>query len=320
VIERLAAAAMGTRFELVLAGASSPRAGRALRAAGEAALARIAECDARCSAFRRDSLVARINREAALRPVRVDGETYALLAACLDLWHATGGACDVGLGGALAALGLRGRAASADAFEPCAGPPCELDPGSRSVRLARPGAALDLGGVAKGWALDLAARELRELGVDRALLHGGTSSVAALGAPPGQDGWRVALEGPSAPEDPPRPAGLVVLLCDASLSVSASASRTGRDAAGGRVGHVLDPASGRPAPLGAIAAVVAPSGLAAEAWSTALVARAGSGENPRPLPPDCAAAVAARGPRGSAPWTFRGAHGRCMQPRPTTVP
>jgi thiamine biosynthesis lipoprotein ApbE len=89
---------------------------------------------------------------------------------------------------------------------------------------------------------------------------------------------------------------------------------------------VLDPASGRAAPLGTIAAVVAPSGLAAEAWSTALVASAATGENPRPLelPPDCAAALARRDTRcetgGTPGWTFRGAHERCFQPRLTTAP
>ena len=88
MILRLAAAAMGTRFELVLA----PRDDRDLvrqRAAGEAALERVEECDRRFSRFRNDSLVSRINREAYKRPVRLDDEAYALFETCLDGWRAS---------------------------------------------------------------------------------------------------------------------------------------------------------------------------------------------------------------------------------------
>jgi thiamine biosynthesis lipoprotein len=217
----------------------------------------------------------------------------------------------------MGALGFRGRAAWRDSFEACGGPPFELDPRTRSVRAARAGAVLDLGGVAKGFALDLAARELRAAGVGSALLHGGTSSVAAIGAPPGEEAWWVALAAPAGAE--PGPA---VALCDASLSVSASAGRAARDAAGRRIGHVLDPRTGRAAPLGALAAVVAPSGLRAEAWSTALVAGTAAGENPRPmpLPDDCAAVLARRASSGEVRWTFHGDHARCFKARSTTTP
>ena len=204
---------------------------------------------------------------------------------------------------------------------PARGRPMQLDPRARSVRAARAGASLDLGGVAKGFALDLAARELREAGVDCALLHGGTSSVAALGAPPGESGWRVAIEGAHAPEG----AGLAVLLRDASLSVSAAAGRTARGAAGRRVGHVLDPAQ---RPRGA-ARDDRRRRVAERPRGRGLVDGPGGerGQRRESAPAraprrDCAAALARRDARaaGAPCWTFRGAHERCFQPRPDDRP
>jgi len=279
----LATACMGTRFELVLA-PSSRCAGARLRAAGEAALARIELCDGRYSAFRRDSLVARINREGDPRPVRLDGETYELLEAALELQRASRGAFDAALGRAMLAWGLRGEAPAGTADRAHApGEGFTLDPRERTVRLA-PARAIDLGAIAKGHALDLAMSELAEGGVESALLHGGTSSIAALGSPPRADGWSVAIEAGGA--ERPR-----VVLRGGALSVSAGRGRTAGGASG-PVGHVLDPRSGAPAPLGPTVAVAGPSARVADAWSTALCVLAARGEEAAAeLPPGYSALV-----------------------------
>lgn len=266
---RLATRAMGTRFELVLGCEDGPQA----RAAGEAALERIEQCDARYSVFTNSSLIARANRDACEKPVRLDPELFGLLERCLALRAETDGAFDIAIGPLMRALGFRGqridapRGSNLGAFE--------LDRATSSVRFTRPDTQLDLGSIAKGHALDLAAATLRENGIESALLHGGTSSVVALGAPPDADGWRVRI-GPDGTWE--------ARLRDSALSVSAPHGRTA-DFAGHKVGHILDPRSGRPVPLGLRAAVIAPSAEAADAWSTAalvLRARGGSLELRRP--------------------------------------
>ena len=269
---------MGTRFELVLAASETTRA-RA-RAAAEAALERIEECDRRLSAFRRDSLVARINREAARGPVRVDGETYELLELCLEVRRATRGAFDPALGASMEAFGFRGDARGEPTPADARGEPYQLDPETRAIRFARPGARLDLGAVGKGFALDLAAAELRDAGVEAALLHGGTSSAIALGAPPGAPAWGVAI----ATRDGPGP---VLLLSDRSLSVSAPRGRT-VEHGGARLGHLIDPALGRPLPAGdstAVTCVLAASAALADAWATGLCVLTARGERPPELDP-----------------------------------
>lgn len=285
---RLAAHAMGTRFELVLPGEHRGAAGTRLRAAGEEALAEVEEAERRLSLFRRDSLLAHLNRCAGTGPVRVDVDTFELLALCDNLVRASDGAFDPTVAPLMRAHGLHGDGVQTPACDSLAGARARvgwdgvvLDRERRTVRFERPGVSLDLGGVGKGHGLDLAARALREAGVERALLHGGTSSVVAIGAPTcstdstgstGSPGWRVALgPGPEAP---------VAVLRDGALSVSAP---EGRVAPGphGLVTHVLDPRTGAPAAHVAIAAAVADSAALADAWSTALLV-AGDALAPHP--------------------------------------
>lgn len=282
---RLAVAAMGTRFEAVLA--APPGADeRRLRAAGEEALARVVEEEERLSLFRRDSLVARLN-EAAGRPLRVDDEFLDLLELCLTVQERSGGAFDPCVGGWMEAQGHRRRPAIAprpasagrsDGWNLDSAPHPNPTPTGRGQllldRAARtaalpPGARLDLGAIGKGWALDRAAEVLRGCGVERALLHGGTSTVIALGSPPGRAAWTIAVRGADGTEL------RRVELCDRALSVSAAHGRV-VESAGGAVGHVVDPRTGAAVAMGAVAAVVAASAAWADAWSTAALVLGGA--------------------------------------------
>jgi thiamine biosynthesis lipoprotein len=161
--------------------------------------------------------------------------------------------------GRLRAAGASASLAEALAEAGGAKPPgFSLDPDRWTISLL-PGTAIDLGAIAKGHALDCAAGVLRAAGVTSALLHGGTSSVVAIGAPPGSPGWQVAV-------------GLetgtpVVRLRDSALSVSDASSQRGGSSGGG---HILDPRTGRAAACGGRVVVVGPSARLADAWSTAL--------------------------------------------------
>lgn len=254
---RLATHAMATRFELVLPCNDGVDESR-LRAAAEAALEEIEECDRRLSAFRRDSLVSHINRVGYEHAVRLDEDTFALFADSLEVHRASAGALDIGLGVAMSSAGFRADEPGEDLGVPAEGQAFELDPEEQSVRLLRSGAAIDLGAVGKGHALDAASRCLREAGVECALLHGGTSTVQALGSPPGLPAWKVAIEdGPGAP---------VACLVDAALSVSAPHGRLNSRGQG----HLLDPHSGAPVERDGLVAVISESARVSDLWSTAL--------------------------------------------------
>ncbi|VAX39665.1 FAD:protein FMN transferase, partial [hydrothermal vent metagenome] len=130
-----------------------------------------------------------------------------------------------------------------------------------------PGIGIDLGGIAKGYALDRAAAIVREAGVDSGLLHGGTSSIVAIGSPPGETvGWRVKLGPPATPDAPAE-----VLLRDTAASVSAPDGRVSETGAG----HIIDPRTGHPATTARAAVACGASGTLADAWATALVVLGG---------------------------------------------
>jgi FAD:protein FMN transferase len=244
---------MRTRFEIVLA---DDRDAAWLRAAGEEALEEISRVDAALSPFRRDSVLWQLH--AGRGPVRVDGALFALMARAGRLTEALDGAFDLTVG-ALSERLRRGEAVEKGALGRVGfARQVRLDSVASTVTLA-PGARLDPGAIGKGHALERAAEVLREAGVKRALLHGGTSSVAALGR------WAVAVQHPLEPERLAR-----LELCDAALGVSALHGRTFvRD--GVPVAHVLDPRTGEPVTHTLLAAAVTSSPTDADALSTALL-------------------------------------------------
>ncbi|HKQ57895.1 MAG TPA: FAD:protein FMN transferase, partial [Candidatus Eisenbacteria bacterium] len=137
-----------------------------------------------------------------------------------------------------------------------------LDRDGRTVRFTRPGMALDLGGIGKGYALDRAAATLGALGVRHATLDlGGQLLVMGVGA-----ATRVAVAHPGSRLEP----AVELEVGDASVSTSGQSER-GFDAGGVRYGHILDPRTGRPVPGAATVTVVCRSATRADALSTALL-------------------------------------------------
>lgn len=203
---------------------------------------------------RPSSDISRIN---CLRPgqsARVGPWSMECLLLARRLYDETGGAFDVSLGTGLQSL--------------------ELDPAGSAAIVHAPGVRLDLGGIGKGYALDRAAEMLEDWEITRALLHAGFSSVLALEAPPGREGWPMTISLPAAQS--------------ARVIERFQARRAAWGASGIRKkDHILDPrtrkpvaaraaawASGGLAPLAAVAAVAgiaASPCAAADALSTAFM-------------------------------------------------
>jgi thiamine biosynthesis lipoprotein len=268
---RLARYAMGTRFEIAMFGKEAVH----LRAAGEAALDEIEWLSDQLDLFKPDSFLSHLNRRALAGPVRMDSDLFALLEICRDVHEASEGAFDITVGPLMRSWGFReqihGRdhgLASEDALKRVGARNILLDRKGCALRFAKPGMAVDLGAVAKGFALDRAAAILREAGVERALLHGGTSTIMALGPPPGADAWLVALDDPLKRGSPIGKAALK----ESALSLSSPKGRM-QETESGMKGHVMDPKTGAPAESVALAAAVSSSAALSDAWSTVLVVK-----------------------------------------------
>ena len=278
--------AMATRFEVVLHGDNPVR----LRAAAEEALDEIDRLDAALSFHLPSSQIAQVNARAARAPVPVSAEVFALLQRCGQLTAETGGAFDITLAPLLrcwkfiGATGATPTDADIAAALDCTGwRHVELDEAASTVRFRRSGVQLDLGAIGKGYALEIAAQRLRELGMSHALIHGGTSTACAFGVQPDGRPWRIAIEHPDSTAAVPLPPLSVVDLLDGSLSVSGVKGKSFIDIEGRTQGHVIDPRTGRPTQAAQLAAVWLPDATESDAFSTALLV-----DGPVALPRLCA--------------------------------
>jgi len=241
------------------------------------ALDLVEQIEARITVYRDSSEVARLNATAADDWQSVSPDLFALLLHGRDLSTHTSGAFDCASGALTRAWGfLERRGRTPDAGDLAAARArsglgfVEFDEAGRRVRFTRPGVELNLGAIGKGWAIDRAVAALRMAGVPSLLVHGGQSSVRAVGvqgpALPGRHGWPVGLRHPLRPGQ--RLA--TISLDDRALGTSGSGTQFFVDR-GRKLGHILDPRTGEPATAGVIAAtVVAPEAADADALSTAL--------------------------------------------------
>lgn len=155
-----------------------------MNAAIDAAFDAVSEVHRLMSFHEPDSDISRLNREAGIRPTRVHPWTYQVLYAAVELHRRSGGVFDIAVAPALQAMGLlpllRGETANlpkmhvADAIE--------LLP-EQTVRFRSGDVTIDLGGIAKGFAVDRAADALRGFGMVSGLVNAG-GDLRAVGTEP----------------------------------------------------------------------------------------------------------------------------------------
>jgi thiamine biosynthesis lipoprotein len=259
--------AMGTSFEIHLYAASEAEAA----AHFEAAFDEIERVEAALSNYRPTSELSRINASAASGPVVTDPEVFAFLRLALDVSRETDGAFDITVGRLIKAWGFfRGRG-SYPSDDELARARAEtgwrhvlLDPAARTVRFTAP-VELDPGAIGKGYAIDRVAALLERSGVRAALVGSGSSSIYALGAPPGMAGWTVRVPDPADRSH----ALATVVLRDRSISTSGNYEKFFR--LGGRTYcHIVDPRTGRPVEGMLQTTVTAASAAESDALATAL--------------------------------------------------
>lgn len=299
---RVSRRAMATTFEVALPAGTHPDA----VAAATAALDLIDELQDQMTVYRDHSEVVRLNESAADGPIAVEAGLFDLFTRCAGWTHESEGAFDIAVGAIVKAWGFflrEGRVPEPreriHAMNRCGFRHVVLNSEARTVKFRVPELELNLGAVGKGYALDRAARLLRdEWGVRSALLHGGGSSVYAIGHPPGDPrGWPVRLRHPTEPE---QSLG-TVRLRDRGLGTSAATFQF-FEYKGQKLGHLLDPRTGWPAFGTDSATVVAPSAAEADAMSTAAFVLGAAGtERLLRLKPHLAAVLLEDAPHARVP-------------------
>jgi thiamine biosynthesis lipoprotein len=260
-VHRFAHQAMATTFEVIIQYEDRSYAQQAVQASFQ----EVDRIEGHLSRFLETSDITRINHLPAGQPVQLSLDAFECLKVSAQMHAETGGAFDVTVGFLvdcwLDKEKKMARTPSAQELQFArahTGMDLMLfDKPTYAVALTTSPVRVDLGGVGKGYAVDCMAALLREWSIDRALIHGGFSSVLALDPPQGRAGWPVTL---SHPKDRRRTLARLEL---AGTSVSGSGVEQGR--------HIIDPRTGEPAEGKIAAWAIASEAARADALSTAFM-------------------------------------------------
>jgi thiamine biosynthesis lipoprotein len=223
------------------------------------------------SRFRPASEISRINALAAAQPVVTDPEVFQMLAFALEVSRKTSGAFDITVGPLTRAWGFANKHARVpstqqleSALQAAGWANVVLDTTLRTVSFLKRGMELDLGGIAKGYAVDQALELLRDAGV-AAIIDAGSSSITASGTSVESSGWKVLVADPVDPTH----AIAEIELRDRALSTSGLYEQCfAKD--GRKYCHLIDPRSGDAAVRRLQVTVLAPNSTLADALSTAM--------------------------------------------------
>ncbi len=261
-VQRITDGIMGTRITVELWSEDPPQA----QAAIDAVLAAMRHVDDTMSTYKPESEVSRVNAHAAEGPMRISRELYDLLTEARKYSELTEGAFDITYASVGYLYDFRRHVKPNDAQIAEALPAVDyrhviLDPRARTVRFAQPGVRIDLGGIAKGYAVDLGIRALQARGITRAYVGaGGDSRIIGdrFGKP-----WMVGIR------DPRKGPGAVIRripIVDAAISTSGDYERF-FDEGGVRYHHIIDPHTGHSASRVRSATVIGPYAMRTDGLS-----------------------------------------------------
>lgn len=261
------------------AGLTLPRANRErLDEAVSLARDEFARIEGKLSVFSPDSLLSRAAERAGSAPLTVPPEVAGVIEKALKMAAASDGAFDPTVGPLMDLWGFRdGSLDEAPTEEAIAAARAitgwrevslrlDRETGDASLMLELPGMRLDLGGIAKGYALDRAYEILEQAGLDDFMLVLG-GEIRCRGRPhPRRRGWRIGVRDPF---DRHRLLGTLTLTDGMAVATSGNYERF-VELDGTRYAHIMDPRSGRPVSGMAGVTVIAPAAGTTDALSTAL--------------------------------------------------
>ena len=253
---------MGTRVAVELWSEDAALASRAM----DAVIAEMRRTDELMSTYKPGSQLSQVNAHAHQRPVMVDADIITVVERGLEMSRLSGGAFDITYASVGYLYDYRAQQRPTDAEIAAALPGVDyrqvvVDREAHSIRFLKEGVRIDLGGIAKGYAVDRAIERLRELGIEHAMVNAG-GDTRLLGDRRGKP-WIVGIRDP-------RAEGRMVTrlpLADEALSTSGDYERYFEED-GVRYHHILVPGTGRSARAVRSATVLGPDATLTDALST----------------------------------------------------
>lgn len=240
------------------------------RSAAQQAFAAMEAVEHCMSTYRNESELSRLNRAAVGHAVPVSSDLFAVISAAIEYAELTDGAFDITVAPAMQSWGFvsgEWRVPGPEELERLKSVVgyrlISLNERRRSVLFSREGVAIDLGGIAKGYAVDAAKGALEEAGLQNAMINAG-GDIYVMGGQPGQEVWKVGVRHPW-----DEGCLLTVLpVTNRAVATSGSGARSfARD--GSLYGHILDPRTLLPVQGAVSSTVIAPSAMMADALATA---------------------------------------------------
>lgn len=237
--------------------------------AGDAVLALFDRIDHQMSRYREDSELSRVNREAANGPVEVSDSLFTVLQQALRISELSHGAFDISFGSIGYLYDFRARQQPSDeelaeALAKVNYRSVVLDPSANTVRFLDEGVRLDLGGIAKGYAVDRGIDILKSFGIRHARLSAG-GDLRLLGDKRGKP-WIVGIRDPRSESRN----AMVLPLTNVAVSTSGDYERFFFDDNNERVHHILSPATGKPAKGAQSVTVLGDDSITTDGLSTAV--------------------------------------------------
>lgn len=259
--------AMGTYVAITLYAPSEAVGRKAL----EAAFAQVEQVEQAASTYRATSGISKLAAAAGGPPMAISSCLAGVLRRGMEVAEETEGAFDMTCGPLVRLWRKTWKHGQAPSPEQLAAARAlvdrdglKLSPDGKKARLLKPGMSLALGGIAKGYAVDLAVAAIRRAGISAALVDAG-GDIYALGSPPRRARWLVGVRDPAKPGEI-LPKALAVR--DRAVATSGDYLQFGT-VKGHRYSHILDPRTGRPVEQMASVTVVAPDATTADAYATA---------------------------------------------------
>jgi len=252
--------AMATTFEISIQSEDRDYANKAAIAGFD----ELDKLEQQLSRYIENSDISRVNNLTQGRTTRIGLSAFDCLSTAKDIHNQTSGAFDVTIGSLYdcwidenkeikkpidEAISIAKRYTGTNLLE--------LDETDFSVKLVSEKVCLDLGGIGKGYAVDQIAQLLYDWSIDKALIHGGYSTIVALNPPDGRKGWPVTISNPQQPSE------ILARFDLANCALGISGLQKGR--------HIIDPRTARPVHATLAAWALAERAAEADALSTAFM-------------------------------------------------
>lgn len=263
---------MGTTVQITAVAKDERTAHKAIEKARQT----IAQTEAVMSYYKSDSQLSMINSMAHKKAVKIDAELFEVISKSIEFNKLTGGAFDCTIAPVLELWRQSAKNGTKPTQEQLAQAKAKtgsdkliINAAEHTVKFAIEGMKLDLGGIAKGYAVDKAVDAMRSAGANGGLIDAG-GDIRCFGTPPSSHkNWTVGLQNPDITAENGRAMIRKFVINDMAITTSGDYYRF-VVVGGEKISHIIDPSISKPAKQLCSVSVIAPDATAADALSTAV--------------------------------------------------